>query len=125
MQSMCQTLTNKIEDLELHIEEKISGRIAGSIHEKVSNCVRREIDAFGGDIQGQINSVKVQISQAENPVSSNPVDKSFNIVIRYLEESEREKIDNRVTDKVGRLLEEGLKIRDFNLTKVGRKQTRG
>ena len=127
--------TKQMSQLEQNIESKMTEKLSSMLDKKLEV----KVDAIRNDMTAEVKSVvKRELTEIKSQVDTvqktyaevvaktgQQAEKNLNIVIRNLQESDREHVDETVTmHKVQDLITYGMKLRDINVTNVVRKQTR-
>ena len=122
------SLHDRIDKFEAGLEQRISNKVAQLLDKRVNtelNRIKKDVDArletfkesFRDEISEELDGLNDKLSNMCVPETASHTDRSLNVAIRGLPESDNENLNS----KVNSVLKDGLQIRNVSVKSTVRK----
>lgn len=131
MHMMYNSLHDRIDKFEAGLEQRISNKVAQLLDKRVNtelNRIKKDVDdrvetfkeTFRAEIDEDLNELNNKLNNMNVQTPDTSYDRSLNIAIRGLPESDNENLSN----KVNSVIKDGLSVRNVAVKTVVRKQSK-
>lgn len=131
MHMMYNSLHDRIDKFEAGLEQRISNKVAQLLDKRVNtelNRIKKDVDdrvetfkeTFRAEIDEDLNELNNKLNNMNVQIPDTSYDRSLNIAIRGLPESDNENLSN----KVNSVIKDGLSVRNVAVKTVVRKQSK-